>query len=258
MKGSSEGSSEGSSKRSSTHCPGTRAPTVMAVLTAALTLAGCSPDIFDVSVELGEEAFRLDFGSTAGTVPALACDPAAPQACGSDGVIALENGVGETEVVARCDGATSRCYVQANTHVFYTVDVLRDEAFVSRVGRKAVTLVRMLDVAYSVPTNTATFDVPRLDVYVGPPEARLPGDAGVTLVDSVPLIAAGQMITADAPGHLTIADQSPGRALIESSIKRKAPFVFIVTAAPRLESGAPLPSGKMDVVLRPLLGLGVR
>jgi hypothetical protein len=237
---------------------GRPAAMAVAVAAAAMTFGGCSSDIFDVSVELGEEAYHLDFGSMTGTVPAVACDSAAPQACGSDGTIALANGAGETEVVVGCDGGTARCYVQANSRVFYTVDVLRDEAFVSRVGRKAVTLVRMLDVAYSVPTNTATFDIPRLDVYVGPAEARMPGDAGVTLVDSVPRVAAGQTITADAPGHLTIADQSPGRALIESSIKRKAPFVFIVTAAPRLESGAPLPSGQMDVVLRPLLGLGVR
>lgn len=228
------------------------------VAAAALSVAGCSSDIFDVSVELGVEAFHLDFGTMAGTVPAVACDAASPQSCGTSSVITLGNGAGETELGAGCDGGTSRCYVQANTRVFYVVDVLRDEAFTSKVGRKAVTLVRMLDVAYTVPSNSATFDVPQIDVYVGPAEARQSGDAGVTMVDSVPLIAARETITSDKPGHLTIADGSPGRALIESSIKRKVPFVFIVTTTPRLESGAPLPSGSMDIVLRPLLGLGVR
>jgi hypothetical protein len=231
-----------------------------AALTAAVSLAvaGCSADIFDVSVELGEEAFHLDFGTMTGSVPALACDPAMPQSCGPGGVITLANGAGETELGAGCDTGTTRCYVQANTRVFYVVDVLRDAAFTSKVGRKAVTLVRMLDIAYLVPSNTATFDIPKIDVFVGPAEARQSGDAGVTLVDSVPMIAAGQTITPGSPGHLTIADGSPGRSLIESSIKRKVPFVFIVTTTPRMESGSPLPSGSMDIVLRPLLGLGVR
>ena len=228
------------------------------MLAIAVSAAGCSTDIFDISVELGVEAFHLDFGSMTGTVPTVACEATAPQACGTAGVVTLGNGAGETELGVGCDSTTSRCYVQANTRVFYVVDVLRDQAFTSKVGRKAVTLVRMLDVAYVVPANTATFDIPRIDVYVGPAEARQSGDSGVTLVDSVPVIAAGQTITADSPGHLTIADGSPGRSLIESSIKRKVPFVFIVTTAPRLESGSPLPSGSMDIVLRPLLGLGVR
>jgi hypothetical protein len=232
---------------------------VLAVVGAAsLALSGCSSDIFDVSVQMGEEAFHLDFGTTTGTVPTVACDPATPAPCGTGGVITLANGAGETELAAGCDGGTARCYMQANTRVFYVVDVLRDDAFTSKVGRKGVTLVRMLDVAYAVPSNTATFDIPRIDVHVGPAEARQVGDAGVTLVDSVPLIAAGQKISLESPGHLTIADESPGRALIESSIKRKAPFVFIVTTEPRMESGSALPSGSIDIVLRPLLGLGVR
>lgn len=224
----------------------------------ALGFGGCSSDIFDVSVELGQEAFHLDFGTATGTVPAVACDSAAPQPCGSDGVIALASGAGETDVSAGCDPSSARCYVQANARVFYVVDVLRDDAFTSKVGRRAVSLVRMLDVAYRVPANTASFTLPRMDVFVGPAEARTAADAGVVPVDSIPPLAAGETIGPEGAGHLTIADGSAGRAFMETSIKRKAPFAFILTASPRMESGAPLPAGNMDVVLQPLLGLGVR
>jgi len=227
-------------------------------LIGAMALAGCSSDVFDVSVELGQEAFHLDFGTAMGTVPSIACDSATAQACGSDGVIALAGGAGETELAAGCDDSSARCYIQAKARVFYVVDVLRDDAFTSRVGRRAVSLVRMLDVAYAVPTNTATFPLPRIDVSVGPAEARTPADPGVVLVDSLPPLAAGETIASPGAGHLTIADQSPGRTFIETSIKHKAPFTFILTASPRMESGAPLPAGNMDVVLQPLLGLGVR
>jgi hypothetical protein len=221
-------------------------------------LGGFSPDIFDVSVQLGAEAFQLDFGGATGSIPTVACDPANPQVCGTGQTIALADGAGETQLAVGCDGGSARCFVQADTRVFYVVDVLKDDAFTSKVGRRAVTLVRMLDVTYAVPVNTATFAIPQIDVYVGPGQARASGDPGVVAVDSVPSIAAGQVITREAPGHLTIADGSAARSLIEDSIKRKTPFTFIVEVSPRLESGAPLPAGRMDLSLQPLLALGLR
>lgn len=231
---------------------------IVALAGVAGALGGCSPDIFDVSVQLGAEAFHLDFGSATGNIPTVACDPADPGVCGTGQVIALADGAGETQLVVGCDGEAARCFVEADTRVHYVVDVLKDDAFTSKVGRKAVSLVRMLDVAYLVPVNSATFAIPQIDVYVGPAQARASADPGVVVVDSVPSIAAAQVITADAPGHLTIADGSPARALIEDSIKRKAPFTFIVEVSPRLESGAPVPAGRMDFSLRPVLALGLR
>lgn len=126
------------------------------------------------------------------------------------------------------------------------------------VRRKAVSLVRMVDIAHAVPTNTTTFEMPRIDLYVGPAEARAPGDAGVVAVDSVPPIPAGHAIAQSEAGHLTIADDSPAHALIESRIKAKTPFTFLLAVTPRLESGTPVPAGRMEVVLQPLLGLGLR
>jgi hypothetical protein len=231
---------------------------VIALAVVAGGVGGCSPDIFDVSVQLGAEAFHLDFGNATGNVPTVACDAANPQVCGNGQTIALADGAGETEVAVGCDAGSARCFVKADTRVFYVVDVLKDDAFTSKVGRRAVSLVRMLDVAYAVPVNTATFAIPQIDVYVGPGQARVSGDPGVVAVDSVPSIAPAQVITPDAPGHLTIADGSPARTLIEDSIKRKTPFTFIVQVSPRLESGSPLPAGRMDLSLQPLLALGLR
>jgi hypothetical protein len=235
------------------------APALAIVLAGAVGgLAGCSPDIFDVSVQLGAEAFHLDFGSATGNIPTVACNAADTQVCGTGQVITLADGAGETELAVGCDGGSARCFVQADTRVFYVVDVLQDDDFTSKVGRRAVSLVRMLDVAYAVPVNTATFAIPQIDVYVGPGQARASGDPGVVLVDSVASVAAAQVITRDSPGHLTIADGSPARTLIENSVKRKTPFVFIVQVSPRLESGSPLPAGRMDFSLQPLLALGLR
>ena len=51
------------------------------VLAALLGIpAGC--DVFDFSVSLTSQTFKLDFGQQSGTVPAVACDAAA-DVCGS-------------------------------------------------------------------------------------------------------------------------------------------------------------------------------
>jgi hypothetical protein len=226
-----------------------------------LTIAGCSSDIFDINVALTPEKFPLDFGSGSGTIPSLACDLLQPAMCGGNQVIALMTGTSEADVQVAlsmgCDAATMRCYAEANAHANYTVDVLRDESFTSKVGRQAISVVRMLDIAYTIPTNTATFDIPRIDVSVGPPGTTAAADPGAFPVDSIPPLPAGTVV-AGAARHFTLADNSPARDLIERNIKNKTPFVFVLTLAPRLESGAPMPAGKVEIAIQPLLGLGVR
>ena len=230
-----------------------------AMVFTALASGGCSADIFDVSVELMPEAFTVDFGASSGTIPTVVCDPQDTSASACGGAIQVGDGTGQATLRLGCDAASARCFGQADAAMNTTVDVLRDEAFTSKVGRKAVSLVRMLDIAVTVPTNTMTFDVPRIDVYVGPPGITLPGDAGVVFLDRLYPIAAGTTITSTTDArHLVVADGSPARDLIERSIKGKSPFVFVLALAPRLDSGAPIPAGTLTVNLQPLLGLGCR
>jgi hypothetical protein len=230
---------------------------VLAFTAIGAAASGCSPDIFDISVALADESFPIMFGNATGTIPSIACDPQNPGPCGAGQVIALNDGAGEAQIDVGCSAPTSQCYAEVDARLSYVVDVLRDESFTSKVARKTVTLVRMLDVAYTVPTNTTTFTVPQMDIYVGPAGTTTATDPGVYLVASVPAIPAGTTIV-DQPGHLTIADGSPGRDLIEKNICGKTPFVFVVTLAPRLEAGAPVPAGQLEMRLQPLLGLGIR
>ena len=156
-----------------------------------------------------------------------------------------------------CDASVSRCFIQANAVVRYTVDVLQDEGFTDKVARRSVSAVRMLDVTYRIPVNTTTFDIPKIDVLVGPAGSRLPTDPGMALVDTVASLPAGTAFV-DQPRHLTVTDGSPARDLIERNIKAKTAFVFMLTMTPRLESGSPVPAGALQVELTPLLGLGLR
>ena len=226
-------------------------------LAAAATVAGCNPDIFDVSVSLAHESYPIDFGSATGAIPSTPCTAGDTAVCGTSQTTTLDNNAGAVTVNFACDGSKNLCYAQANATAATTVDVLQDDSFTNAVGRRAVSAVRMLDVQYTVPTNTTTFAIPEVDVYVGPAGARTSTDSGVVMVDKIPSLAAGTTITG-SPHHLTIADGSPARDLIETSIRNEAPFVFVVSASPRLEAGAPVPAGKVVVDVQPILGLGLR
>jgi|GEM_PF-2636352 len=226
-------------------------------LGACGALAGCNPDIFDVSVALAHQSYPLDFGNATGTIPSTSCNGGDATVCGTSQTIMLGDNAGQVTVSLACDGSKNLCYAQANATMGTTVDVLQDDSFTSAVGRRAVSVVRMLDLQYTIPTNSATFTIPEIDVYVGPAGSKTTSDAGVVPVDKISPIMAGATITG-SPRHLTVADGSPARALIESNIRNESPFVFLVTAAPRLEAGDTVPAGKVVVDVQPLLGLGLR
>ncbi len=232
-----------------------------ALVAAAALVASCDSDILDVDVELASHAYTADFGQSPGSIPTLSCDPGMPAACGTGMSVAGGSTVGgapaEVEVAAGCDAASLRCFAQAHARLSYELDVLKDDAFVTKVERHAISVVRTIDLSYTVPVNTLTFDVPAIDVYVGPPGATTESDAGVTLVDRVSSVAAGVTFT-DEPRHLALTDASPARTFLEQTIQAKQPFVFVLVTAPRMEAGAPMPGGAFSIEISPLIRLGLR
>jgi len=221
--------------------------------------AGCSKDIFDVTVELGTEAYDADFGCTNGTIPTVTCDPASPSVC-TTGQIVDTDATPVAGIPARvaitpgCDASKDLCFAQVNARSIYPVDVLQDDNFVTKVAQRSISLVRLVDLAYTVPINTTNFEVPAVQIYVGPAGTALETDPGVVPVGTTSPIPPGTPVTTTM--HLTIEDGSPARALIEQSIQAEQPFVLVLTLAPRIEAGAQIPAGAIEVDLFPQVALG--
>jgi hypothetical protein len=227
-----------------------------AIVPLALT-AGCSTDILDVGVDLQPRTYSADFGNTQGTIPTVPCDPSQADAClASAGAVqgSVPNGTAQAQLA--CDGSTDRCFAQAHAEMSFPIDVLQEDDFVTRVKRDAVVIVRSIDIAYRVPINTLTFDVPEIRVSVGPAGSTSAGDAGVVPIGSTVLLPAAAII-GEPPQHLTVADDTPARSLIENSIMNQQTFVIIATMDPRLEAGAAIPAGQLQVDLSPHLTLGL-
>jgi hypothetical protein len=232
---------------------------LLLAMTSAVLLAApaCSTDVFDTNVKLATQTYQMDFGTATGTIPTVACGAGTPSVCDTQQRAAVTTTPGPSQVTVEtgCDSATSRCFLQATARLTEQVDVLQDSNFVTKVERHSAWVVKSVTLTYTVPTNTLTFDVPSVDVYVGPPGTTSETDPGVAHVDTTMPIAAGTTFT-DQPRQLTVAAGSAARNLIVSSVENKQTIVFLVVAKPRVEAGAPVPAGSLELDIYPTLVLG--
>jgi len=226
---------------------------------AGLVIAAtaCGTDIFSLEIDLQTVTLSADFGTSTGTIPVVACDPALPGVCGSVQVVdtsAVQTNVADVTVSPACDPGTSQCFGEATVSLVQPVNVLQDDSFTSRAARGSTSLVRTVDLAYTMPVNTLNFAVPDIAVYVGPGDATHASDPGVVLLDTIPGVPAGTTFTDRR--HLTIAEGSDAANVIEGNIGARTQFVFILVTTPRITGGSPVPAGAFEIDLFPTVQVG--
>lgn len=226
---------------------------------AALVIAAaaCGTNIFNLELDLNTVTLSADFGATTGTIPPIACDPAAPAVCGEPQVVdtsSFDTAAADVSVSPGCDAATGQCFADTDVVLIQSVNVLQDNNFTTRVARGSTSLVQMVDIGYTMPVNTLNFDVPDIAVYVGPGDATSASDPGVVLVDTIPGVPAGTTFTDRR--HLTIAEGSDAANVIEQNIGAQTPFTFILVTTPRVVGGSPVPAGAFEIDLFPTVRVG--
>jgi hypothetical protein len=219
---------------------------------------GC--DVFDFTVELSAQTFTLDFGQQSGTVPTVACSDAA-DVCGSEmaavnvDTSSMAGVPSDVEVALACDQSSGQCFAQANARAAQTVAVLQSDDLGDKIARNGLSFVQRVDVGYTIPFNTLTFEIPQIDVYAGPAGSVRETDPGVAAVGSTQPIPAGVAITDEQ--QISITDDTPARPVIEHAIEHKQDFVFIVVAAPRMNAGSPVPAGAVQIDVFPSVVVGL-
>lgn len=217
---------------------------------------GCgliSSNIFDITIGLGSQTYGHDFGTaTTSKAPTIAC-PASPDPCGAlaGQIPGASNG--------RCDQSQSPAVCAADVSVVLpsTINLSMDSSFASSVGSKAVRFVRTIDLAYGVDMNTTTFDLPALQLYIGPSGAKQPTDQGVVSLGTLQPIPRMTLIPAGSQ-HVTILEGTAAHDKFAYYVQNPmVPFVLMVATTKTVRGGDPIPAGKIQVVIKPSITVGL-
>jgi hypothetical protein len=224
---------------------------IAAGIAAAAVTPACSGDIFDFDVGLGKQTLRHDFGPPSGAVPAMACSG------GGDACPSMPLVWGGQTLRFGCNSTTAACFAMADVHLAYPVDA-KQGASLNSIDREAVHWVRTIDLAYTVPVNTLSFDVPHVDLFVNPStdDSLDQHSAGnVQLRQGLDPLTAGQPAT--AVRHLRIGSDDPAHGLIQQSILDGRTFSIVMAMSPRFDAGAPMPGGVIEVDIDTTVTVGV-
>jgi hypothetical protein len=168
---------------------------------------------------------------------------------------------------AAASGSTKHCVLHYDLTIHQTVDLSKQASFPSAVANSPVVdLVTVDEVRYWTSSpQTLTVATPPLDIYVGPNTAMSATDSGVQKLGTMGSIPAGMPPSAApdckkgaATGKDTACDLAlteAGQTLLSTLAKSfKTPFNVIVVGHLTIAGGEPLPGGKLDAFVQPVIG----
>lgn len=227
---------------------------LLAGLSLGAAAGGCG--LIDIPITLQTQEYTQNFGNTTGTVQSVSCtmdsqcSTVATQAAA--GIMipnATSTGFCETT-------SPQTCSARINATVSYTVDLSKDQSFVTQVGGKAVAIVKSISLGYGVPTNSLNFAIPELDLYIAPQGVTSVTDSRAVALDKIPAIAAGTT-SADSANSITIDTSSPAGQLFVRSIQNPSQtFVLLANTKPVIKGGQAVPKGQITLRITPKIVVG--
>jgi hypothetical protein len=226
-----------------------RAPWSLASL--ALAFAACLTTR-GIEYALDPEEFTADFGSATGNFPDVDCSTDAM----CSGVPNLPQGF-----TTACDTSINKCVASYDLRLLQQVNLSQQKGFPEQVATSPVaSAVSVEAVNYWTPSNTLSFDSPAIDIYVGGQAVQKETDAGAMKLGTVSALPAKQR-TACGGGAAGTRDSACGVALTDDGVhalallakEYRTPFNVIAVAHVIAHAGDPLPAGKLDLVVQPVL-----
>ena len=105
--------------------------------------------------------------------------------------------------------------------------------------------------------NTATFDIPALQLYIGPSGAKQPTDQGVVALGTLQPIKSMTLIP-EGSQHVLITEGTAAHDKFSYYVQNPmVPFVLMVAATKTVRGGEPIPAGKIQVVIKPSITVGL-
>lgn len=94
--------------------------------------------------------------------------------------------------------------------------------------------VEITSIDYEITENDLNFELPSIDIFVGPLNSTSVDDDGVVLLTTIPTSAAGE----DASGRAPVSDESRSAT---SDLFKTLQFTALPSSQPRIEEGQPFP-----------------
>lgn len=228
---------------------------VLAGLFVGAASGGCG--LFDIPITLSTQEYKQNFGNSTGTVPSVSCttqtDPCS-QAASQVGSALAANGATVTGV---CDTSAMKCTAKLDATVSYSLSLANDQSFATSVAGKVVSVVHSISLKYGVPKNTATFNIPQLDLYIAPQGTTKIDDPKAVYIDKIPMLTKGQVI-ADGANSITVDTASKAGAQFIYYVQNpNQTFVLLVNAKPVVRAGDAMPAGELWLRVTPVITVGL-
>jgi len=239
---------------------------ILAACALCASAAGCG-DLAGADIQLGSTSLAANFGTASGAIPPLACSAANTSACTA---VPAPAGVNGWQV--GCDTTAGQCFGQAVLRIQQAVGVADPSSLDSALGRQAAHYLRSIEIAYTIPANTLTFALAKIQLYVvqtpgaggggssGSPDGGVvvesaPAPPTDVLLGNIDPLAPGQIVS-DAR-HVSIDGGAPAFAAISSQVQAGQDLVLALVVTPRVVAGKPLPAGAIQIVCEPTLHFGI-
>lgn len=240
--------------------PRTRRRILLGVVSAcAVAAAGAcgliNADIFDIPITLSTQEYTQDFGTNTGKVPSVACTTTA-NTCQQ---VANQVGGSIQGATAKgiCESSTMTCSAEISATLSYQLQIANEQSFATSVGGKVVSVVRSIELKYGVPTNTTTFAIPEMMLYIAPQGVKSETDPKAVYLDKIPMIAAKQTLPPDS-GIIKLAAGTPAFEQFSYYVKNPTtPFNILLVAKPKVKANDDVPAGKIVIRITPALTVGL-
>ncbi len=240
------------------------------LLAAALVTGGCGliqNDIgFDYSFDAQEFMKSLGMGATTSMVPVVACTPGAmPDPC-----LAVAAQIPATSG-NKVSCVNNQCQATAEFSLPQKIDLRQAKTPVpNEVLNFAIDHVTISKIAYWAMKNTLTITTPPIEIYVAPEAATDEKDAKAVLLGSVASLPANSRACGDTPDAAdpaakmgqTVCDMmltEPGKTALAEYVKnfKTTPFKIIAHATLTAKGGESVPSGDIDLFVRPTVRFSI-
>ena len=219
---------------------------LLILLGTVVAAGGCgliSSDVTNFSLDLPDKTFTVDASSwqvNSTIAQAYLSYPCAatPSYCSSAVTTACASGC-----AGSCDTTSQTCDLSLAVSVYSKVDLQMDQPELKTINDQPVIHVSIDSVTYAIADNSLNVATPAMTIYVAPMSVVDPDDPSATAIGTIDPVPAGMAITTPVPVTFTTGGK---QALIDIMSTFKTPFNVIVGSTLVIQSGDPLPTGKLD------------